>query len=727
MRIKSIIINNLYRYGVGVSKVFDGDKTLISGINRDEPGCDSNGSGKSSIPNICAWVIFGNSFTENFQKEGVKEIIRRGCENGSAVLCMEDEKGNALEINRGTGKKKSQNFLKIKYNDKEIEGTTVSKGQEELLRLLNISTASKPKEIISDFLNTTYFSTSTVKGFIAKETTSKERFELIERFLGLKKYSQASSIAKEKKKEILSKIEADLEEITHKEQQLQETNIEGYEIKIEDCEMAISEKEEQLRELNTLLESESEKIQIKNKIQEIDINIINKKKNASNHYATLKSNYKQNQQIIVNLKNQIEAYEKERIELENLYKSVSENQSQISTLQKQVNNLNERVREITIQKERLNNEINNFSYQLSTKIKCPDCGSDLMYYDKKLHHIDLETLNKTIENHQSKIKVLIDEEIGVLKSQSEFNANIQTLQESFNSYQTKKAVLDSKETPEQIQTKILDLENKNKEIKINSDTFISEEKKGIKILEDSLKDFSEKLRSLTDTGVNPDKIRQAIGENKSEIMQLHNEIGQYQAQIKFVSDIESDIKRLRERTNAEKKRADEMGFWEIGFKEIKIQIIDEFLPAFEDEVNKNLEILKVGMQVDFNTRKKKANVSKKDIDNKTTTKEEFSVKILMGEDESPLNVMSQGERGRVGMCVGFGLRTLTSEKGNNIFDFLFIDEIADSLDSTGLMELINLLDGVGGQKFVISHNEELKNYFDNTITAVRENGVSTIE
>jgi DNA repair exonuclease SbcCD ATPase subunit len=159
-----------------------------------------------------------------------------------------------------------------------------------------------------------------------------------------------------------------------------------------------------------------------------------------------------------------------------------------------------------------------------------------------------------------------------------------------------------------------------------------------------------------------------------------------------------------------------------------LAVINEFLPLFEEKVNENLEKLKVNMRVDFNTHKKKSKVTKKDKEQGTVFKEEFNVKVLMENgDESPLNMMSQGERGRVGMCTGFGLRTMTTEQGNNIFDFVFIDEIADSLDATGLSELVNLLDSINGQKFVISHNEELKNYFDTCITAVRTDGVSVLQ
>lgn len=727
MIIKELVINNLYRYGMGVNCVFKKDKILISGINHDEPGCDSNGSGKSSIPNICAWAIFGNSFTEHFQKEGVKEIIRRGCEHGSAKLTMSDDRGNVLIIDRGTGAKKKHNYLKINYNSKEIEGTTVTKGQEELLNLLNISSASKPKEIITDFLNTTYFSTSTVKGFIAKETTSKERFEIIERFLGLKRYSKASEIAREKKKEILSKIESDLEEIRHKEDQLSQLNIDGYEMKIEDCQSDIEEKQQNIGQLKETLEGEFQRTNLISQIQGLENHINNKKESASTHYKTLKSNYDQNEITIKELNSQIQEWHQQSQDLQKLYEKTKEAQISVGYLTEKKEEIADKIKDVNIHISSANQEISGINNQIQNHLKCPDCGADVMYYNNSLHHIDIEKLremicskNKDIQENQNVLSIL-------KRSESEIDDSLNENQKKAQEYQTKKAVLGSKPNPDQLQSQILDLQKKNEGIKSDSDSFIAEEKRGLKILDQQLSDTKKNLADLGESTVDSRDIQEQINGLERDVSQLHIQIGQYQQQIQSVKDIEKELKRLRQKTNSEKKRADEMAFWETGFKEIKVQIIDEFLPAFEDAVNKNLQILKVGMQVDFNTKKKKSSVSKKDIQNKNTTKEEFAVKILMGKDESPLNVMSQGERGRVGMCVGFGLRELTTEKGNNIFNFLFIDEIADSLDSTGLTELINLLDDIDGQKFVISHNDELKNYFDSTVTAVRRDGVSTIQ
>jgi DNA repair exonuclease SbcCD ATPase subunit len=48
------------------------------------------------------------------------------------------------------------------------------------------------------------------------------------------------------------------------------------------------------------------------------------------------------------------------------------------------------------------------------------------------------------------------------------------------------------------------------------------------------------------------------------------------------------------------------------------------------------------------------------------------------------------------------------------------------LDESGLRELVNLLDETPGQKLVISHNNFLKDYFNDRIVVEMTNEISTI-
>jgi len=405
MRLKELIINNLYRYGIGVQHIFneEDDKTLISGINNDEPGCDSNGSGKSSIPNIVFWTIFGNSFTENFQKENTDEIVRRGEENGSAKLTLSNGK-NTMVIYRGKGKKASHNFLELKYNDNNINVTTPTKTQEELLRLLNISPALKPKDIITDFLNTTYFSTATVKGFIAKETKSKERFEIIERFLSLKTYSMASDLAKERKKETLNKIEGTLEEIANKENELSKHNEEEYKRSIESINEEIKKSELQIESIQKDINSEKERNDLSIKIQNLESQIKSKKSATESHYKTLKSTYDQNSASINQLKIDLQKYN-------DLNKKILEINPKFEQAKKSVNDLTKRKEEVnnkiidTAKKESQSSiEIKNIKSQVANHLKCPTCNSSLMIHNNVLENIDIDMLTNLLVEKEKVIQ-----------------------------------------------------------------------------------------------------------------------------------------------------------------------------------------------------------------------------------------------------------------------------------------------------------------------------------
>ena len=845
MRIVEIIINNLYRYGLGVQCVLSPDtlKMLISGVNNDESGCDSNGSGKSSIPNVVAWLIFGNAFMEQFQEENASEIIRRGETCGSGKITLTNDV-NTLIIERGTGKKKSQQFLKVMYNGEDKTCTTMTKTQEELLCLLNIAPSNKPKDNITDFLNTTYLSTATVKGFISKKTTSKERFALVERFLNLKTYTDASNMAKANKLEILTKIEGALEDIAYKETALSAMNEEQYLEFIEGKEKEIKIVSDEIVVLEKNIASEAGRTKIATEIQELTTHIANKKTATEEHYKTLKDSHNQNAVQIQTLSSEGNQYNTDLKVITDNEPAIALKRSQLIELQtgsqelqaehlEVASNIATQTSEITLSKSQINDytyktaqidklkpeasawvselatltassqswqtqslefarqqagltsDIEILKLQIASPLACPECKTSVMHIEGKLMGMDSGSLKAVLSSKEQalaqlctqiksdeariqresinikKLQILINQfenqkatlpaidleavkedlvfkeamlessnsrSKEIIEQNSDISQAIPILEKDINDFDTTKSVFATRRKPEIVQQDINTIETKNLELEKSSSDLMEQARADVGVMNTSLQEKT-KLQMTLGTGVfNVTVLAQEITD-KTAMITAHNQaIGQYHAQIKNIADMVKELSELKSKIAVEKKKADVYGFWEIGFKEIKLSIIDEFLPDFEDQINKNLSALKVGMQIDFDTKKQKAKVSKKDIERGTTNKEEFNVRVLMDNgDESPLNMMSQGERGRVGMCAGFGLREMTADRGNNLFDFVFIDEIADSLDATGLMELIRLLDGVPGQKFVISHNEELKNYFDTTITAVRTNDVSTIE
>ncbi len=91
---------------------------------------------------------------------------------------------------------------------------------------------------------------------------------------------------------------------------------------------------------------------------------------------------------------------------------------------------------------------------------------------------------------------------------------------------------------------------------------------------------------------------------------------------------------------------------------------------------------------------------------------------------------SGGERRRIDVAVLCALQDLVRSRKGNSANVLFLDEIFDTLDGAGIESVVYLLGNFirneDDSVFVISHNSELKPYFDKVITVVKENKVTSL-
>lgn len=106
---------------------------------------------------------------------------------------------------------------------------------------------------------------------------------------------------------------------------------------------------------------------------------------------------------------------------------------------------------------------------------------------------------------------------------------------------------------------------------------------------------------------------------------------------------------------------------------------------------------------------------------------------LIDSKGSTYQSLSNGEKRRLDIAIQFSLHDYTHMYCGIGTNLLFIDEVLDTLDATGvnnIIEVLNLkraycnLDSI----YVITHNNELKSYFDDVITVVKDaSGNSYIE
>jgi DNA repair exonuclease SbcCD ATPase subunit len=727
MRPKSLIINDLYSFGKDVVVNFteqDQGKILILGRNLEDPGMDSNGSGKSSIFNVIFWVITGEIFQD---KENINEIIRtrpEKCSEGSAILVLSDNK-NTLKIDRGRGKKE---YLKIEYNGENKTCRTATQTQQELYRLLNINPNAKPKEITSDFLNTCYFSNATVKGFMAKDTTSKERFDLIARFLNLKNYDTASVLAKKKKDEILSSISAKLDALTVKEKQLSDNPIEGYLKKKSDLEAnIIPTTEGKIVGMEGTIAKEAERINLASSIPKKEEQIGNKKRDTESQLNTLQEAFNRNSNQISRLLNEKMEYAslQKRISL-NLEKANQANQ-QATELLKTAQKTQEDISALQNKDGSVIGRWTQLNLQLDKALSCPKCKASLMLTNNALSEIDTNKLKEEIASVQNQHNLIKQETSTKAEEIKKINEQIAQHNKVVEAHLTDQKVLERMKKPDAIDLEIAQTNEYNSRILKQSQDIKETAVNEVHKLQDELKELKDKLNGLGNPECNVHQMQVNLDREKYNLSSLNKELGSIIQYIRQIEELKADVSSIQAEIGNKKKEAEIYSFWEIGFKEIKIQIIKEFLPKFEDTVNEYLERIHIGLRVDFDTEKVKATATKKELSEGKGFKEEFSAYIIKDGNMLPFGMHSLGERGRIGMCVGFALNKLSREKGNNLFEFLMLDEVADSLDETGLNELVKLLDEIPGQKYVISHNDKFKDMFDYTIIVEKSSdGISRI-
>jgi DNA repair exonuclease SbcCD ATPase subunit len=75
------------------------------------------------------------------------------------------------------------------------------------------------------------------------------------------------------------------------------------------------------------------------------------------------------------------------------------------------------------------------------------------------------------------------------------------------------------------------------------------------------------------------------------------------------------------------------------------------------------------------------------------------------------------------------LQDLIASRATKVWKLMVFDEIVDALDATGIQNLIDMLKSIASDTaiYIISHSSDLKQFFDDCMLVVKENGVSRLE
>jgi DNA repair exonuclease SbcCD ATPase subunit len=193
---------------------------------------------------------------------------------------------------------------------------------------------------------------------------------------------------------------------------------------------------------------------------------------------------------------------------------------------------------------------------------------------------------------------------------------------------------------------------------------------------------------------------------------------------KEVDTLKSKLSKLEVDKTTLLDRKETLDFWVEGFgnKGIKSFILETSFPYLNERANFYSSFLTGGSVLitisPTVTAKTTGNVKEKIV---ITAENSYGANVYSGQ--------SDGERRRIDLCILLALKDLIALRAKRSFSLMVLDEIGDSLDTSGLERMVSVFREISKDKaiYVISHNEQLKQFFDQTLLIVKSGGESVLQ
>jgi exonuclease SbcC len=160
--------------------------------------------------------------------------------------------------------------------------------------------------------------------------------------------------------------------------------------------------------------------------------------------------------------------------------------------------------------------------------------------------------------------------------------------------------------------------------------------------------------------------------------------------------------------------------WSLNFKSFKTYLANKSLYNITNQTNLYLEKLGSSIRVKFEGYKELKSGK---------TKEQIDIRIFkFGEDRGSFGKLSGGEKARVEVATILALSSLinlSSEAGG--LNFVIVDEILESLDSTGLRSIIKAMANIDQHVMLVTHGKVDSTEGFNEVRIVKRNGKSSLE
>ena len=254
------------------------------------------------------------------------------------------------------------------------------------------------------------------------------------------------------------------------------------------------------------------------------------------------------------------------------------------------------------------------------------------------------------------------------------------------------------------------------------------------MIEEVLSNLSDERQQIFSLKLALEKIESKLEYSRSissnyleQIERSELEKNPYEALIgKLNSSIEKKVEEL-EGVERECDRIDQeleyYKFWKNGFSRegIRSYLLDKAIPFLTERANNYLGILTDGgIGVRFNARKQLASGE---------WRESFNVEVINANASETYEGNSGGEKRRIDLAISLAINDFIASRSGKRLNILLLDEVFENIDETGVYYVVKVLEELAQNRssvFVITHQDSLSSYFNETIKLVRQGGLSYV-
>lgn len=638
----------------------------------------SNGSGKSSIVRAISWALFEK--TDHRKKDGVVKHDKKCCK----VIFEFDVNGQYFKLTRKRDKVISESDIIIEQRNPD--GT-----YKDISCDTNTLTNQKLEEIVGFnydvFVNSIYFKQNDVALFTS--STAGKRKDIVKSLLQIEQWDKFQKEAREKARSIQIQIE---------EKQKNGLNIDTLRSKLTEADNEISNAQNKLTDLNK--KHNDIKIDLENlRSQSKDNNsqeLFAKIKNATDEYNKASAIINKNNNAIIENNNAIDLCNRNIDAAKKQSKLLSKAIKDGKNID--INKINGSLLVGKTKERVIKEKIDTLSLPLNLTSSCPTCKKTLSKQDiAKLNSdraIELEITKeqytivkrklKIAENKAKELRLLVDAANKAEIDKSKIDMKVVQLQAKKNA-----ATKDSDNLKEQIE--LCDLNKIQIEInelkRLAQNVGSGEVNNNLEILDSK---YSDSRKQIDELNIKLGSLLQ----NKTNILE----------KIQLQNILQEELDKLK----SDYVIVDKLREY-FGKDGIQAIIIDGVIDELENHANEVLaKICNEPTSISVKTQKQTDGGS---------WQETFDIEVSVAGRTDDLASFSGGEQFRVSMAIRLALSKILARRMGGEVKFLLLDEVDASLDDKGIIMFSNIVRQLSEDMkiLIISHNERIKDHFDDII------------